>query len=505
MWPLSLLWNGGKQNVEHSAERVRWKRTKPPAGRLRKYAAAEVDRLTADWPTHLEPAAQTLIRDLRNLRARSRFMAENDSYIKRWLQLLETNVVGPQGVRLQCQAKEDDGNPDTWANDTLEEGFKDWGKVGSCTVCGTLSWVDVQKLWVRTAARDGEVLVRLVENWPHNPYRLALQFIDIDHLPETLNQVLPNGNEIRLGIEYDKWGRPVAYHIARRHPNGLLGVESMPRAEDLQRIPAAEILHGFLPERVLQGRGVPWAHASLLRLKQLQGYETSEAVAARISASKMGFYKTPTGDEYEGDDYDPDSQVEPTDEALPGMFEQMPSGWEFQQWDPDHPVSAYEAYVLAVLRGGASGLGVSYVSLANDLRGVNYSSLRQGSLDERDHYRVLQTWQVEHFNGPIYDRWLGNALGLGVVNLPLAKFDKFARVKWRPRGWAWVDPLKEVKANAEAVKNGMKTMQDVAGESRGDDVEDIFIQREYERKLADKHGHTLEILGMEVYDDYANP
>jgi capsid protein len=114
---------------------------------------------------------------------------------------------------------------------------------------------------------------------------------------------------------------------------------------------------------------------------------------------------------------------------------------------------------------------------------------------------MLQTWLVEHFTGPVYERWLGNALGLGIINLPLAKFDKFARVRWRPRGWAWVDPLKEVKANTEAVKNAMKTLQDVAGESRGDDVEDIFTQRAYEKRLAQEHGHRLEILGLGGEDD----
>lgn len=497
MWPLSLFKPPTIERLPApTAQR------QPSAASLRKYAAAEMDRLTSDWPTTIEPAAQTLLRDLRNLRARSRFMAENDTYIKRWLQLLETNVVGPQGVRLQCQAKETDGSPDTWANDTLEQAFKTWGRVGSCTVDGTLGWVDVQKLFVRTTARDGEVIARMVENWPDNPERLALQFIDVDHLPETLNKTLPNGNEIRLGIEYDKWNRPAFYYFSRRHPTGLLGMESVPNQEDLQKIPAAEIIHGFLPDRILQGRGVPWAHASLLRLKQLQGYETSEAVAARIAASKMGFYKTPTGEEYEGDDYD--EQLEPTAEAMPGMFEQMPAGWEFETWDPDHPVAAYEAYVLAVLRGAASGLGVSYVSLANDLRGVSYSSIRQGSLEERANYQMMQTWLVDHFTRRVFERWLGQALALGVVNLPLAKYDKFARVKWRPRGWPWVDPLKEVKANSEAVRHGMKTLQDVAGESRGDDVEDIFLQLANERKLAQTHGHDFEILGLGG-EDNASP
>ena len=56
----------------------------------------------------------------------------------------------------------------------IEREFANWGK--ACTVDGRLSWVDAQKLFVETVARDGECLIRLVRGY-NNPFGFALQFI----------------------------------------------------------------------------------------------------------------------------------------------------------------------------------------------------------------------------------------------------------------------------------------------------------------------------------------
>ena len=48
----------------------------------------------------------------------------------------------------------------------------------------------------------------------------------------------------------------------------------------------------------------------------------------------------------------------------------------------------------------------------------------------------------------------------------------FAAVKWIPQGFAWVDPLKEQKAQMEAVRCGFKSRAEVVSEL-GYDVEEI--------------------------------
>jgi lambda family phage portal protein len=227
----------------------------------------------------------------------------------------------------------------------------------------------------------------------------------------------------------------------------------------------------------------------------LNGYLEAELVASRVSASKMGFYVSLTGDSIAGAQYDGQDMddYEPITEASPGTFDQLPAGVDFKTWDPDHPVNAFEAFTLAILRGVSSGFGRSYVSIANDLRSVSYSSIRKGDLEDRDNYRTLQTFSIEHFNQTVFERWLKMALTTQAVKLPLSKYDKFNSAVWQPRGWAWVDPLKEIKANVEAVKSKFKSMQDVAGE-QGRDIGDVFEALQAEIKLAEKYGLDLNLL-----------
>ena len=58
----------------------------------------------------------------------------------------------------------------------------------------------------------------------------------------------------------------------------------------------------------------------------------------------------------------------------------------------------------------------------------------------------------------------------------------YCKPKFTSRGWPWVDPLKEVNANIEAVKAGFKTLTEIAAES-GKDFEDIVKTRRRELDL----------------------
>jgi lambda family phage portal protein len=295
-----------------------------------------------------------------------------------------------------------------------------------------------------------------------------------------------------MGIEYDQFDRPQYYYISSQHPGGIYDYSYANNQR--QKIAANAIIHAFQTNRSKQGRGISWLAPSLYLLKMLSGYFEAELVASRVGASKMGFFSSESGQGFQGDDME---DFEPIVEASPGTFDQLPAGVDLKTFDPDHPTSAFEAFTLAILRGISSGFDRSYVSIANDLRAVSYSSIRKGDLEDRDHYRTLQTFVVEHLHQEVFERWLKMALTAQAIRLPLAKFDKFNAAVWRPRGWAWVDPLKEVKANVEAVSNGFKSMQDVAGE-QGRDIADVFEALQSEKLLASEYGLNLDLLKQDA-------
>ncbi len=180
------------------------------------------------------------------------------------------------------------------------------------------------------------------------------------------------------------------------------------------------------------------------------------------------------------------------DAAEPGQFAQLPSGTGFTTFDPTHPTSAFESFNKAILRGISSGLGVAYNSLASDLEGVSFSSIRSGTIEERDQWRVKQNWMIQHFMDRIYEQWLSMQLLNGSMGLSMTDFDKLSEIRWQPKAWTWVDPLKDIKASTEAINAGIKTASEVVAE-QGGDIEDVYDQLAYEQQLAKEKGLNLSI------------
>ena len=447
---------------------------------IRAYSGAKTGRLVSDWGTATTSANKEIREGIRPLRARARDLERNNDYVRRFLASLENNVLGSAGVKLQAKAVDPSGRFDNQANAKIEAAWQDWGRLSNCTVTGRQTWLDVQRLVLRSVARDGAVLVRKVRNWG-NPFRFALQVVEIDHLDVEYTAKLENGNTVRMGVESDKWDRPVAYHLLTNHR----GDEYLGKPTARERVSADEFLQPFVAERPHQVTGVPWMASAMYRLNMLGGYEEAEVTAARLGSCKMGFYtKSETGEGYQGE---VDAAGNMVANAEPGAFEELPVGVDFKSFDPQHPSSAYGSFIKSCLRGVAAGLNVSYNSLANDLEGVNYSSIRAGLLEEREQWKAVQHWFIDHVVDPIFREWLEYALLADAIDLPATKLDKFARVEWKPRRWQWVDPLKDTQANVLAVQNGFKSRRGIIAEAGGD-VEDTFADIAADGELASGKG-----------------
>jgi lambda family phage portal protein len=461
--------------------------SKPPQRIMgqRNYAAAQVNRLTQGWSTVSGSANSEIHRSLDAVRARSRKLANDDEYVKKWLAMVTTNVVGPTGFRFQARVYDKPGSPDTYANDAIEAAWAKFCKKGVCDVTGRQSMTGLQQLAMKAVARDGEFLIQIVRGTAAaNAYGFALQLLDVDRLATTLNKPAEGGaNAIRMGVEVNAYGRPVAYHLKTNHPGDLYQTTSGIRGDHYQRVPAADIIHEFVADRPEQVRGMPWAHAAMIRLNNLGGYEEAAVIAARVGASKMGFFTTPDGQAEvvsTGTD-DGTEQGGLTMDADPGVFQSLPEGVQFQPFNPDYPTAMYADFVKANLRGIASGLGVAYHALANDLEGVSFSSIRSGTLEERDVWMLIQEWFAQSFLDRVHAEFMQAALAFGQITLPngstlpISKLDKFTPHTWQGRRWEWVDPLKDIEADIAAINAGLKSPQSVAAKL-GLDYEDLLVE-----------------------------
>lgn len=452
------------------------------------YAGAAMSRLTAGMSSYSLSANQEAYRSLKTLRARSRELARDNAHAKKFLQMVENNVIGPDGIILQNRAADFVNGQwvlDKAANAQIERSWKDWSKRGTAEITGRLSLPALQRLLVRTMARDGEILLRRVRGRGVNRYGYTLQVIDVDRLDEMYNETLPNGNIVRMGVEMSREGRPVAYHLLKTHPGDMWGFSSG-TAQERERVPAEDVFHDFISERPEQVRGIPWMHAAMIRLNQLGAFEEAAIIAARIGAAKMGFFTGGDGEDY-ADSMEADGTL--VTEAEPGTFEVLPSGRQFQAFDPKYPEANFDPFIKACLRGVASAFGVSYNSLASDLEGVSYSSIRQGVLDERDAWKTIQAHLCDGLMETLYNDWLPLALLMGAVgSLPASKLAKFKMPTWQPRRWQWVDPKNDMEANQLAVQLGVKSRTQIAAE-QGDDLDDVL------NEIAQEEA-TMEAMGI---------
>lgn len=447
------------------------------------WAAAELSTLTQSWTKTSQPINQEIKNDLVATRARARDLAKNDVHVKKFMRLIKSNVVGRTGVILQSKVRNSDGTIDTIASNAIELAWKEFGKWGVANIKGNKTFVELQGLFWDHLLRDGEVLILKHKTSSANKFSYGLQFLDPEVLSVQNDQDLKNGNKVRMSVETDSIGRVVAYHVSSTDATHDSFYEF--RGAGYIRIEADRVIHRFISEYADQIRGMPEIAVAMTRLKNLDGYEQAEIISKRVSAAKMGFFsRNEEGQGYEGEEHDEYVSMD----ASPGSIDELPNNVTFSNFDPSHDGSSYDAFVKSALKGIASGLGVSYHSLASDLEGVNYSSGRLGALEDRDTFMAMQDWFIECFMRPVFEEWLNQAVLNQSIKIPTGgtlrttDVERYMAANFQARRWLWVDPLKDMSANEKAITLGLTSRSAVIRE-QGRDPEDVFleIQAEQER------------------------
>lgn len=454
---------------------------------LRGFSGARIDRFSADWLATSQSINQELRGDLDRLRARGRELAKNQSHARKFTGMVRNNIVGPHGVRLQARVVDRPGQPDRAANAAIEQAWWDWQHVADVTarhhfvgLCNTL---------VGGLPSDGEFLVREITGPDAgNRFNYALQLIDVDRIDTSYNG-RSGANTVIMGVEVNAYRRPVALHIFTAHPN-----DGVTTSRQRERVPIEQIIHAFQAEHAEQLRGIPWMAPGMLSLHHLSGFMHSAVLAAEHGANHYGFFTTPEAGPPVGGE-DPQTG-ETITTSQPGIYDTLPTGVTFQPHESKYPNEVFGPFAKTTLQSIATGWRVAYVSLANDLEGVNFSSIRQGVLEERDRWMADQQWFIAVFLERVYLNWLRMALLSGQIvmpngsALPAAKFSKFSAHEWQPRTWAWVDPKADAEAQILMVNAGAMTPQQLAA-SVGNDFADTVDQIKEAQQMAADAGIRL--------------
>jgi lambda family phage portal protein len=465
----------------------------------RGYSAADSTARYGDFRTSRGSADYELRGGLAKVRAKSRWLYRNSSSMRRYINLIKTNVVGETGFIFQSRVRKLDGDLDEQLNKRVEKDFAEWSKTP--TTCGKMTMADLQKQAIGVYGRDGEVIWEKVTNSRYKD-RFAINPIEADFLDETLNTIFTmTGNEIRMGVEIREDGSPVAYHFLTRHPG-----DSSWYSQDFQRryrrVEADRVIHFYERDRPGQTRGEPPTVTVINSIKMLDGYREAETVGRRLRSAVMGFFQkmkpTTRGIAELGDIDEDGNMIEAnSDNSLdmsvtPGTLKELPEGIEFKQFDPGGSQTDYGQFEGQIKKDVSMGINLSVMSHGMETAGISYSAGRTVIGEDRDYYKTLQMWMVRSLMQETFRSWLSYRILSPDSNIPPTRFDAIVgAARFRPRGWDWVDPQKEVKANSEALRTKQTSLTRVLA-ARGIDLYDHLEEIAMEEKAAAKLGLTLE-------------
>lgn len=469
----------------------------------RMYSNAMPTRINQGFRSYNTSSDAELKSSLWNLRGRSRQLVRDAAFAKSARRILQNNVIGT-GIRLQAFVQTTRASLNTTVNDGIESAWEKWCAADSCHTGGTVHFHDLERLAMGQVFEAGEIFIRIHrQKFGNSAVPLGLEIIEaeriIDGFTEPMTEMTPRGNQIRMGVEVDTFGRPVAYWIRDHHPGDPRN--NTAPSDQVQRVPAEDIFHLHVVDRWPQTRGEPWLHAVAEKLADMSGYSEAEIIAARAAANYLGVIESNEDTSSLGEEQ-PDGSFQMGLQS--GTWMKTAPGEEVKFLTPNRPNSALDPFMRFMLREVASGIGVSYESLSRDYSQSNYSSSRLAILDDRDVWKTLQQWFIRSFRCRLHLEWMQAAVLAGAIpEIDVTQYalnsDKYTAAVLRPRGWNWVDPTKEVDAFEKAVQAGFTTVSAVIAQTGdGADLEDIVRARRDELEYM-RENDILPTTSPEVY------
>lgn len=373
----------------------------------------------------------------RQLRDLARNLDRNHDLSRGILNTLVRNIVGANGIGVEPQPRDANGDVMEDVAKTLDELWQQWSVQPEVT--GEFNRARSEQLLCRTWMRDGEGLWQYLEGavskLSHNSaVPFSLELLEPDLLPIDYNDPI---KQIVQGIEIDAWGKPQGYWFYRQHPGDPF--VAMPT---LKRLSTEHVGHIKLVDRLGQRRGVSMFASVLSRLDDLKDYEESERIAARIAASMAAVIKKGDAQSFEPEKSAPDKRQMNFE---PGMiFDDLLPGEDISMINSNRPNPNAANWRDGQLRAVAAGADVSYSSSSKNYNGT-YSAQRQELVEQWTAYAVLQQAFIDQFTSEVYPRFVAACMAGGLIKPRKGvTFAQLSHAIYMPPVMPWIDPVKEV-------------------------------------------------------------
>ena len=181
-------------------------------------AASHTLREIASWQPGRGSADSDLLPELSTMVARSRDLSRNHGIAAGAMQTLTDNIVGT-GFRLSVKPDYKAlGKSKEWEEEwqvKVEGLWRSWAESFNCDAGRSLNFHGLTTQIFKSCLINGEALALAL--WlPDRDFATTLQLIEPDRLSNPQNGC--DSKNMRGGVEIDKFGAPIAYHIQTEHP-----------------------------------------------------------------------------------------------------------------------------------------------------------------------------------------------------------------------------------------------------------------------------------------------
>ena len=398
-----------------------------------------------------------------------------------------TNVIGV-GLRLKSRIDREvlrltPDQAEKWQKDTERE-FSLWASdKRACDATGMNNFYGLQQLALVSWLLSGDCIGIVKQRKPTRllPYSLRVHLIEADRIATptgsglgtsllyTTGKNADNGNTIYDGVEVDKDGMVVAYHIRSTYPFEL----GAPLRTEWARVLAYQehtglpnVLHVIDTERPDQYRGVSYLAQVIEPLLQLRRYTESELMAAVIESFFTAFIKTdaPTED-MPFNEVNEDAEREPRNpndyNMGPGQVNMMNPGEDVVFAEPKHPNGSFDKFAEAISSQVGAALEIPADLLLKKFNS-SYSASRAALLEAWKAFKMRREWLADDFCRPLYEVWMSEAVARSRIYAPgfftnPAIHAAYLGSEWLGPSQGQLDPVKEITAEILACSEGFST------------------------------------------------
>ncbi|AIT13294.1 portal protein [Ruegeria phage DSS3-P1] len=505
-------------------------------------AAKRNERTLALWHPPIQSADMDIVPEKRQLDSRARDTLRNDAYVRGGQQIHQDNIVGSlYALNAKPMVRVlGAGFDEAWAaefQEEVESRFTLWAESLDCwaDAARTNTFTDMVRLAVGVHTAGGEVLASV--EWLRGggrSFNTAIQFIDTDRLsnpPDALNNP-----RLVAGIEKDRFGAPITYHVRMAHPADWRTMEN----HKWKAVPArlrwgrVQMIHIFEQQRPDQTRGVAAMVSALKEMritKQFRDVVLQNAVVNATYAASIES-ELPSSEVFAslGGTDNPGEALGQYATAYLSQIADYSGGAKNLQLDGVRIPHLYPGTKLnlqpagkggplganfeqSLLRYIAAALGVSYEQLARDYTQTNYSSARAAMAETWKRMNVVKRTVADRFANHVYRLWMEEAVNKRMISaMPNAakqdgwlyadqRLDALSQAEWIGASKGQIDELKETQAAILRLNNGLSTLEQESARL-GNDWRTVLRQRKREEDLADELG--LDLKGGEAKEGAVN-